>query len=293
MLNVTQFCFLASYIVVFALELTRWLKRASISRVVMLLFGVAGLAAHTFYLFNRAGQTSLPPLLSSMHDWMLVLAWVAVVVYLFVTSLDRDIALGAFVLPVVLVLVVVARFAGDDATAIEGVLLRRWKMLHTGLLVFGILAVLCGFVLSLMYLVQHRRLKQKQQFSQGLSLPSLEELARWNRWAVIASVPLLVLGMLVGVRLVYLNDHSLAEVFAEPMVVVNSVVQLGMVGLLAWLLATQRPTGKQVAWLTLFAFGFMLVIFVGFALVSGGTHGRPPTSETTALLLDCVGGRST
>lgn len=283
-MNVTQFCFLASYAVAFGLELTRWLKRASISRAVMLLFGVAGLVAHTVYLFNRAGETSLPPLLSSMHDWLLVLGWVSVVVYLFVSSLDRDLPLGVFVLPLVLGLIVVARFAGDAPNVVvDDLARRRWGMLHTGLLVFGILGVLAGFVLSMMYLVQHRRLKNKQILSQGLTLPSLEELARWNRWAVIASVPLLALGMLVGVRLVFLSsDESIVESLSDPLVVVNSVVLAIMVGLLGWLLSTQRPTGKQVAWLTLFAFGFMIVTFLGLALVSGTGHGRAPREVQAA-----------
>ena len=44
--------------------------------------------------------------------------------------------------------------------------------------------MLLGLVLSLMYLAQHRRLKNKQSLKTGLTLPSLERLARMNWWAV-------------------------------------------------------------------------------------------------------------
>jgi ABC-type uncharacterized transport system permease subunit len=289
MLAVTVFCFLASYSVAFALELTRWLKRAAINRAVMLLFGLAGLVAHTMYLFNRAGETSLPPLLASSHDWLLVLAWVAVVVYLFISSLDRDLPLGVFVLPLVLGLIAAASFTSSapnkvvEANVREELLggtIRGWGMLHAGLLVFGTVGVLAGFVLSLMYLMQHRRLKHAQTLSQGLALPSLERLARWNRWAVLISVPLLVLGMLAGVRLAFLSsDGPVHASFSDPVVVVNTVVLGIMILFLAWLLSSRHPTGKQVAWLTLFAFGFLLFTLVGLQVLTYGN--AVPTWHTS------------
>ena len=98
MWHVTVFCFLASYLVAFALELTRFKRRTPpgmslAGRFVMIGFGVAGFVAHTLYLLNRSQQTHLPPLLASTHDWMLVLAWVLVLVYLFFALVQRDLAL--------------------------------------------------------------------------------------------------------------------------------------------------------------------------------------------------------
>src|SRR5207302_191206 len=104
------FCFLASYLVAFALELGRLLGRSVISRVVMIGFGIAGFVAHTVYLLNRSQQTHLPPLLSSTHDWMLVLAWVLVLFYIFLTLAQRELAVGVFALPVVMILVGSAYF---------------------------------------------------------------------------------------------------------------------------------------------------------------------------------------
>src|SRR5882672_11435135 len=105
MLHVTVVCFLASYLVAFALELGRLLGRSRISRFVRLGFALAGFVAHTLYLLNRSQQTHLPPLLASTHDWMLVLAWVLALFYLFLTLVQRELALGVFALPVVLLLV--------------------------------------------------------------------------------------------------------------------------------------------------------------------------------------------
>src|SRR5258708_34722774 len=98
MLHVTVVCFLASYLVALALELGRLLGRSRVSRFVMLGFGLAGFVAHTLYLLNRSQETHLPPLLASTHDWMLVLAWLLVLFYLFLTLVRSERALGEFAL---------------------------------------------------------------------------------------------------------------------------------------------------------------------------------------------------
>ena len=44
--NVTVFCFLASYVVAFGLEIARWVRQVSINRAVMLFAAAAGMVAH-------------------------------------------------------------------------------------------------------------------------------------------------------------------------------------------------------------------------------------------------------
>src|SRR5215471_12385305 len=136
MLHVTVFCFLASYLVAFGLELGRLLGRSRISRFVMVGFGVAGFTAHTLYLLNRSQQTHLPPLLASTHDWMLVLAWVLALCYLVLTLLQKELAVGVFALPVVLLLAGSAYFLNRDPyTAVNAVHARRaWGLVHAALL---------------------------------------------------------------------------------------------------------------------------------------------------------------
>ena len=198
----------------------RLLKGGALLRAIALGFGLAGLVAQSIYLVGRSNAADLPPLLSSGHDWLLVLAWTAVVFYLFFSVVlwisERDTPMGLFVLPVVLLLIGASDLAGNATSpALAGATdlaarnaqqaaLRGWGMLHTSFLVFGIAGVIVGLVFSLMYVVQHRRLKHRQPVQTGLSLPSLATLARLNWWSVIVSIPLLTLGLLTGVRLVFL-----------------------------------------------------------------------------------------
>ena len=271
---VTEFCFLASYLVAFGVEWFRLVRGGkTVSRIAALVAGSAGLVAHTVYLWNRSNASELPPLLSSSHDWYLVLAWMAVLFYLVLIAMDGDLAVGLFIVPLVLILVAAAHFISDEPNAAlkEDLLARRgWAMLHATLLVFGIAGVLVGFVLSLMYLVQHNRMKHKQKVNTGLGLPSLERLSRMNWWAVVLSAPLLTLGMLTGILLGFQASGGGAFSFTDPVVIGSTTAWGVMIVFLVWRLRSNRAAGKSVAWRTIWAFGFLLVTLVGLQVLTGG-----------------------
>ncbi len=270
--KVSVFCFLASYAVAFGLEWLRLVRRGGVARWISLGFGAAGFVAQTAYLLVRSrGHENLPPLLSSTHDWLWVLAWSVVLLYLFLTAVDRELAVGLFLLPAVLLFVGSSYFVSKETNSlIEGV--RGLAMLHASLLVVGIAGVVSSFMLSRMYVVQHRRLKQHLAQQPGVTLPSLARLARWNWWAVVISVPLLTLGLGSGVALgVQSKKTSSAVSFADPIVIGHGVVWLVMMALFVWLLTTRRSTGKQVAALTLWAGGFLLAILIGLQVLSGSS----------------------
>ncbi len=262
-------CFLLTYAIVFGLEWLRLVGRSKINRVLILTGGVLGLAAHTVYLLVRSSAMNLPPLLSSSHDWLLVLAWLAVLSYLFLTALDRDLAIGVFLLPVVMILISATYFVSDTPNRrLDS--LYGWKLLHASLLVLGMLGVLVGFVLAMMYLVQQWRLKHRQLSPDGFGLPSLEKLARLNRWSVMIAVPLLTLGMVAGVGLGLYSKVSAESIpFNDPVIIGSSVAWLFMFALFMWLMTTPRTTGKQVASLTLWAAGFLLFTLIGLQVATG------------------------
>ena len=76
-------------------------------------------------------------------------------------------------------------------------------MLHGGLLLLAAVGLCVGFLASVMYLVQARRLRAKMPPGQGLRLLSLERLEAMNRRAVDLAFPLLTGGMVVGIVLMF------------------------------------------------------------------------------------------
>lgn len=281
MSDVTIFCFLASYTVAFALELLRLRKPGRFGLLAGAVFSAAGFLAHTLFLWNKGRAEGLPPLLSSSQDWTLVLAWLVIGMYLFLVGCDRKLSIGVFLLPLVLLLIGASYLLADqrsqlldpDAAARSG-----WTMLHVSSLVLGSTGVVAGIVLSLMYLLQYRRLRLKSGSASGLRLPSLERLSRMNWWSVVFSVPLLTVGMVTGLVLLLSGSAAAGELsLHDPVVIINGCSWLGLAGLFGWMLTTPRATGKQVAWRTLLACGLLLLTVVGLSVLT--SSGRLPSGH--------------
>jgi ABC-type uncharacterized transport system permease subunit len=300
MAHVTVFCFLASYAVAFALELSRLLGKSRVSRFVGVSFAVAGLVAHTWYLLNRVQATHLPPLLASTHDWMLVLAWLLVLLYLFLTlflTLSRqDLAVGVFALPVVLLLVASTYLLSQEPSAmLTADQARRLKgIFHASLLVFGMATGAAGLISGIMYLVQHHRLKTRHAEPSGFRIPSLPRLAQINRWSMILTYFFLTLGFASGAYLALRPGSGTSSVgFADPAVIVSGVVWLLFGGLFARLVSPHVPSGRQVAWLTVSGCGFLLVTLLGLQVVTGSIHGSLKEDSPRARhAIESRGGRA-
>jgi ABC-type uncharacterized transport system permease subunit len=268
MLKTSIVCFLASYGCAFACELVQLKWRHAFIRLIALLMGTAGLIAHTFYLLQRSAQSDLPPLLSSFHDWLLVLAFIVVLVYLFLSLADVELAIGLVIWPVVLALVVASIYV-SRSPHLESVLdyHRGWKMLHASVLVLGTAAVLQGFVLSLLYLWQHRRLKNRQMADDSVKLPNLELIQRLNRWSIFSAVPLLTIGVVSGIFLSMISSASpLAVTWTDPVVIGGAVTWTLMGILFVWLIMQKRTPGKQIALLTAWSCGFLIVTVIGLQM---------------------------
>jgi hypothetical protein len=153
-------------------------------------------------------------------------------------------------------------------------------MLHASFWVFGIMGELLALLVSLMYLVQHSRLKQKRPPITGLHLLSLERLSRLNWWLIVVSVPLLTLGMLSGFWMIHLSRGSAHPVSLLSLpVFTNAAVWVAMAILFGWLLTAKHPTGRIVAWRTLLACVFMLVTLLVMKLMSADRiHGASATA---------------
>lgn len=271
--RVSVVCFLASYGLAFAIELFRIFGKSAWQRVATLSVTAAGLVAHTIFLYFRSQTTSLPPLLSSMQDWMYVLAWLVALVYLFVSLSDRDAAAGLLVLPLILLLVIAASMFSPAQRPPENID-RHWTMLHVVMLVFGIGGLLAGLVVSLMYLWQHWRMKNQQISTTGLKLPSLERLHRWNKWLVMISVPLLTLGMAIGVGLVLVRsgEGAMERAWSDPLIVLSLASWVVLAAGYIWMLVAVRTPGRQMASLTAFSTVLLLVTVLGSQALSRLSH---------------------
>ena len=262
--HVQIFCFLASYTVALVLEASRLWFRSGIRGVVMLGFVAAGWIAHTAFLYNSAVEATGSPL-SSNRDWLLLAAWVLVMVYFYLACCHPATHFGVFLLPLVLGLIIAARFADPRPFPREPAS-RIWGVIHGTSILLATVTVLVGFAAGLMYLEQADRLKRRRPSYLKLRLPSLEWLQTANSRAMLASMLLVGVAVASGIVLNLLNARH-----NGPGVPWNDPVVLATLTMFGWLLlhviigAFYRPIrqGRKVAYLTLASFIFLVIALVG------------------------------
>lgn len=274
MSRVTTVCFFASYALALALELLYlWLGRAAL-RWLAVAAGAAGLLAHTLYLYARQ-----PPLIWQF-SWMLFVAWVLAVFYLEGAVHHRRLSWGLFVLPLILGLLGLGLAFGAPPPDAKGLWQDQlqspqdlWRPLHTTLLLLASVGVCVGFLASLMYLFQSRRLRTKTMPGRGLRLLSLERLETMNRRALLLAFPLLTAGMLAGVVLILLGSDSVG--WGDPRVV-GTLALWAVFALLLYLRVSKHLRGRQVALMTILAFVMLLgCVAIAHAPRPGGAGGPP------------------
>jgi len=278
-------CFLASYALALLVEAGRWRGLSARWRWVSLASLLAGLLAHTWYLLNRSAQTHLPPLLASTHDWMLVGGWLGGLIAIGVVWRNPRLPLALFILPVVVAFVATTYLVNQvPNTELYVAQARRgWGLLHAALLLLAMICSAAGVLCAVLYLLQHRRLKDHLATPLALPLPSLPRLALANRWAFGASFLLLTLGYSSGLWLSLTAPATGRTVaLTEPVVVVSGLGWFVMAAGLGWLLRRQLPTGRQVAWLTITGLGCLLVALWGLQLATGDIHSGRRTATVAA-----------
>jgi ABC-type uncharacterized transport system permease subunit len=262
--KITIFCFAASYAVALGLELWHLARPRPILRLASVVFGGAGLFAHVVYVLAQ------PLPLSSPHGALLLLALVLAVFYWYGSVHHARLAWGLFVLPLVLGLIGLAVAVSPEATpredngffqfltANQG--RRFWGLAHVSLLLLAGVGICVGFIASLMYLVQVRRLRAKLPPGQGPRLMSLERLEEMNRRAVLLAFPLLTASLLIGVVL-QAQSGSFFDGWTSPKIL--SAVGLWLVfAILLYVRYAAHARGRQVALLTMLAFALLVLALV-------------------------------
>jgi ABC-type uncharacterized transport system permease subunit len=254
--GISGFCFGASYGVALVLEVVFLMRPRPILRLVGTLFGAAGLLAHTLFLAIQR------PSLHTQYGSLLLLAWVLAIFYLYGSLHHRRFAWAVFVLPLVLALIVAAgHFSpGTASPPLDDTLSnltghRFWGAIHGGVILLAAVGVCVGFVASVMYLIQARRLRTKAAPHLGVKLLSLERLEAMNRRAVNWAFPLLTAGLLLGLILMTHSesaDWTAGKVFGTVGLWASFVVLL-------FLRYGLHLRGRHLAFGTITAFVVLLV----------------------------------
>lgn len=285
--GVTIGCFFTSYLIALLLELTRPFIRVPGRMAVVIFFTLTGLATHVLYLLLavRAGADSGLGLLSSWHEWALLVAWGLALCYLLLVCQRPEATIGYFLLPLVIALVVSAWGLRSRAPFPRQQAVGFWLQAHGYAMLMGTVAIFLGLALGLMFLVQSWRLKHKRLGKAGLRLPPLEWLQRGVRICLAIGTLSIAGGLCAGV-IANLNRAGVVG-WTEPGVLLSGV-------LFFWLVATScieifyKPArqGQKVAYLSFAQFGFLALALIGVLSSSHGNRETNPNPPAESESLD-------
>ena len=279
--RLTVLCFAGTYGLALASDLARFLTGSRARWYLTFGLTALGWAVHTAFLGNlaRSRREVLP--LTTVYESLLVLSWIlaGICLYLLLRS-PRPVAVGIFILPLVLALACAAGVSGQRASWGEwGNWVKFWGTVHGLLLLAGAVSTCVATFAGLMYLLQARRLKHKRPARFGLALPSLEQSERLNRMTITLAFPLLTFGMLIGAALIPATrgPGGPALGWTDPKVLSTGALWLVFAALLH---ARFRPAmrGRRVAVLTMVAFGFLAFAMVGVGPWLPTGHGAAPAA---------------
>ena len=196
-------CFAGTYGLALICELARLVIRSPFRWYLTVGLTALGWVVQTVFLANLALKDPMILPVTTAFESVMVLAWIVALIGLYLMlHWPRQVAVGLFVLPVVLGLVVAAGwFAPRESNWMEEGMTAFWGTVHGMFLLGGAVFTCVAFAAGLMYLAQMRRLKSKCPGRFGFSLPSLEQSERVNRGAITIAFPLLTFGLLIGMIL--------------------------------------------------------------------------------------------
>jgi ABC-type transport system involved in cytochrome c biogenesis permease subunit len=273
-------CFAGTYGLALVCELARLRVRSPLRWHLTVGLTALGWLVQTVFLANLALKDQFILPVTTAFESMMVLAWIVALIGLyFMLHWPRQIAVGSFVLPLVLGLVMAAGwFAPRQSDWLAEGMIAFWGTVHGVFLLAGAVCACLAFAAGLMYLAQMARLKAKRPPRFGFALPSLEQSERVNRAAITAAFPLLTFGLLIGMVLsVQARTSTIPGTFNLSWTDPKVLSAMGMWIVFAMLLhARFRPAmrGRSVMVLTIVAFAFLVFTWVGVeALQLGTAHG--------------------
>jgi cytochrome c-type biogenesis protein CcsB len=255
------------YVCATGLALAYLVQREELVYRLAALATVAGWAMHTIALVSLAVTLGRPPL-GSLGEAVSMAIWVVVLLAMWVERHYGVKTLGAFVLPVVVVLGV-SVVAQPGTLPIGPTLSSAWIWVHIALALVGIAAFVLNFASATMYLLQERQLKGKRPGTMYYRLPPLETLDRLAYRALALGFPFLTTGIVLGALWartawggVFVFDPLAAMSFVAWIIYAATLAGRTVAG---W-------RGRRAAYFGILGFA-VLVLTLGAGFVLPGRHG--------------------
>ncbi len=254
-------CAAAGYIAYIIKPERTWVAGASLWAT------VAAYLLHVSYFAVRWVESGRIPV-TNFFEAANFLGMGIVLVFLVMEFRFKIAALGSFMLPLVLILMIPTSVISGKIEEIKPVLKSGWLGVHTSFAVLGDAAFAFSFIVSIMYLIQERQLKHKNLGAIFHRLPSLDIMDTLGYKALTLGWPLFTLGMITGS--IWANSAWGTYWSWDPKETWSLITWVIYLVLLH--LRTIGWRGRKMAFLSIIGFVFVLVSFFVVSRVNVGKH---------------------
>jgi cytochrome c-type biogenesis protein CcsB len=229
---------------------------------------MAGWACHTLALVLVSIETGRPPL-GSLREALSAAVWVAVLLEMWLERRAGLKVLGAFALPVILLLGIRGMAGRVGPDTVGPVLANAWISVHIVLALVGIAAFVLNFAGAIMYLLQEHQLKARRPGTFYYRLPDLETLDRLTYRTLVLGFPFLTVALLLGA---VWARAAWGSVFAFDPLAIFSLLAWGIYAAILAGRAMGTWRGRRAAYFAIAGFA-TLILTLGAGALLPGRHG--------------------
>lgn len=201
--------------------------------------------------------------LSSLSEAMAFIAWLIAGGMVIASFRYRLSAAGAFAVPVVLVLLVLARVGPETATSVP--LVSRLGTVHILLATVGVATFALAAVVALVYLLQEKRLKSKKLDVLRNENTPLDTLDRLAARCVSVGFPVFTLTIVTGaVWIAQLGWFQTGRAMRPEYLL--TIIAWAVSGVLLFARVGAGWRGRRAAWLTVGGFSAAALVLVGYLI---------------------------
>ncbi|NBI28793.1 cytochrome c biogenesis protein CcsA [Chengkuizengella marina] len=212
-----------------------------------------------FFILRMIDNSYFPIL--TMFETLFFFSWVVVTISLMLNFILKH---DLFVFTVnVAAFTIMALSFFSDSSAIPT--LRNWEIhdellfIHITLAISSYAFFLVSFILSCLYLMLFRMLKEKKWSNYLKKLPSLEKIDKFAFLSVMIGLPLLLLSIILSIIWMVLTDHLL---YLLDLKVMNSLLVLVAYIFYLFKKLKKHTTGNKLAFWNVIAFVLLLINFI-------------------------------
>jgi ABC-type uncharacterized transport system permease subunit len=249
-------------------------------RVAVLLYGIAALAVLPAALYDRPRWrhiavpatiaavlfhfVSLSEMLNAAHhrlpvdthETQTLLSLLLAIAFLLVYWRYKTVSLGVFILPICFLLGLIPAFHPGQETPSFSFVHNGWIFLHVALLLAAYAALLISLCVSLLYLIQERRLKEKLP---ALSwLPPLETTDQIAQKSLLFGLPCMTAGLLIGSLIAQVTVG--ASYFRDPKILLAFAMWLAYIAMIH-IRRIAGLRGRRAVYLSTFVFFVVLAVW--------------------------------